>query len=84
MSMTSFAALAAESGGHGHEAVWELPIPAWSYGAIALAAFLLLLGIAWVFRNAGHTLMTAPDVREHGAPGDHGHGTTRDGHGSAH
>ena len=35
----------------GTETVRELPIPAWSYGALALAGFMLLLGVLWSFRN---------------------------------
>ena len=29
----------------------ELPMPAWAYGAIALASFVVLLGVLWSFRN---------------------------------
>lgn len=64
MSMTSLPILAAEGGGH--EMVWQLPIPAWSYGALSLAIFVILLGVVWSFRNAGHTYMTQPDIVEHG------------------
>lgn len=79
MSMTSFALPASEGGGH--EVVWHLPIPAWSYGALALAIFLILLGVVWSFRNSGHTYMTQPDVVEH----DHGPASAAPGgHGSAH
>jgi hypothetical protein len=28
-----------------------LPIPAWSYGAIAFGSFMVLLGVLWSFRN---------------------------------
>ena len=80
MSMTSFAILATEGG---ERPEFHLPIPAWSYGALALAIFLILLGVVWSFRNAGHTLMTQPDIVEHGhgtAPG----APTPGGHGSAH
>ncbi|WP_162872784.1 hypothetical protein [Austwickia chelonae] len=80
MSMTSVAMMVSGSGGHGHEPVWDLPIPAWSYGAIALAAFMLLLFVTWCFRNAGHTLMEASDVVAHGQGSSDG--STRDGHGS--
>ncbi|MCA0438065.1 MAG: hypothetical protein M9891_18740 [Austwickia sp.] len=81
MSMTSFAFLAAEEGGHGGgHTVWQLPMPAWAYGALALAIFFILLGVVWSFRNMGHTYMTQPDVVDHG-PGGH---PTQGGYGSAH
>lgn len=76
MWMTSVAILAAEGGS---EMEWELPMPNWAYGALALAVFLILLGVVWSFRNAGHTYMTQPDVVEH----DHGPAAPG-GHGSAH
>ncbi|SEW25719.1 hypothetical protein SAMN05421595_1623 [Austwickia chelonae] len=74
--------MVSSSGGHGHEPVWVLPIPAWAYGAIALAVFMLLLFVTWCFRNTGHTLMEASDVAPHGQ-GPSG-GSMRGGHGSAH
>lgn len=76
--------LAAETGGP--HVVWHLPIPPIAYGAIALAAFFLLLGITWMFRNAGHTLMTGSDTVEHGH-GKHrasGHETSAGGTGPGH
>lgn len=79
MSLTSFAYLAAEGGESGGHMEWHLPMPAWSYGALALAVFLILLGVVWSFRNSGHTYMSEPDIVEHG----HG-GTVPGGHGSAH
>lgn len=89
MSTTPLVLLFAAS--EGHEAEWHLPLPSWSYGAIALAIFVLLLGIAWTFRNTAHTLMTVPDTVDpgNGAPGasgaaHEGTGTTSGGHGSAH
>jgi len=48
MSITSTVASLASAG---TETVRELPIPAWSYGAIALACFMALLGVLWSFRN---------------------------------
>lgn len=79
--------LATESGGESH-VVWHLPIPAYMYGVIAVAVFLLLLGIAWTFRNAAHTLMTGPDVVEHGhdrhSAEASSHGATPGGAGSGH
>jgi hypothetical protein len=35
----------------GTEKLRELPMPAWVFGAIAFASFLLLLGVLWTFRN---------------------------------
>ncbi|MBW3084434.1 hypothetical protein KEM60_00622 [Austwickia sp. TVS 96-490-7B] len=67
--------------GSGHEVVWELPMPDWAYGVIALAAFMLLLLITWLFRNAGHTLMEGPDMVPHVAPGT---ATAQGGHSSTH
>ena len=33
------------------EALRELPLPPWIYGAMALAAFAFLLGVTWSFRG---------------------------------
>ncbi len=82
MSMTSFAILANEGGGH--EVVWHLPMPAWAYGALALAIFIVLLGVVWSFRNMGHTYMTQPDVVPHSPGHDAGGHSASGGHGSAH
>lgn len=90
MSKLSWALLAAAEGGEEHaEPLWELPIPAWSYGAISLVIFLLLLGLVWMFRNMAHTLMYGRDGRPvtssgagtRPAPGARGHGMP---HGGAH
>lgn len=89
MAMMSLAQLAAAEGGGEAEQLWHLPIPAWSYGAIALAIFLLLLGLVWSFRNMAHTLMygrngqpvTSSGVGTRPAPGAKGHGMP---HGGAH
>ncbi len=91
MSMISLALLAAAEGEGGEHAeqLWDLPIPAWSYGALSLAIFLLLLGLVWSFRNMAHTLMygrdgqpvTSSGVGTRPAPGAKGHGTP---HGGAH
>ena len=55
--------------------------------AVAIGvAFFLLLGITWMFRNAGHTLMTGSDTVEHGH-GKHrasGHETSAGGTGPGH
>lgn len=64
MSTTVLAAagaLVAEEGGH------ALPMPAISYGLMALVFFALLLGVTWAFRNSSQKY--APPS-EHG---DHGH-----------
>ncbi len=77
--------LAAETGGEPH-VVWHLPIPALAYGVISLVAFFALLGITWMFRNAGHTLMAGSDTVEHGH-GKHrapSHGASAGGHGPGH
>lgn len=47
----SFMPTVASLASAGTETVRELPIPAWSYGALALAGFMLLLGVLWSFRN---------------------------------
>jgi len=60
MSMT-VAALAAEEAVH-------LPMPAVSYGLIALVFFALLLGITWTFRNTAQKHM--PPAESHGEHGD--------------
>jgi hypothetical protein len=33
------------------EALRELPLPPWTYGAMALAGFAFLLGVTWSFRG---------------------------------
>lgn len=55
-----------------HEQVWELPMPAWAFGAVALGLFLLLLLITWFFRNTAHTMIYGPGgVREGADPIPH-------------
>ncbi len=49
------------------EAQRHLPMPAWLYGVLAMAAFLLLLGVLWSFRG------TAYKIRDRHAPGAGGH-----------
>ncbi|MEI2732774.1 MAG: hypothetical protein V9G08_12395 [Dermatophilaceae bacterium] len=49
------------------EAHRQLPMPAWLYGVLAMAAFLLLLGLLWSFRG------TAYKIRDRHAPGAGGH-----------
>lgn len=45
----------------------ELPMPAWVFGAIAMAAFLLLLGALWSFRGTAAKIRGAehPDAGGH-------------------
>jgi hypothetical protein len=50
---------------------------------VALAIFIILLGVVWSFRNSGHTYMTQPDVVDHGHGAGQG-GAATGGHGSAH
>jgi hypothetical protein len=55
--------------------VRELPMPAWAYGAIALACFLALLGVLWTFRNTAAKYdrpMGAVPGDAHGSQGSHG------------
>jgi hypothetical protein len=47
----------------------ELPMPAWAFGAIAFASFLVLLGVLWSFRNTAAKYDT-PVRAEHGGHGD--------------
>jgi hypothetical protein len=50
----------------------QLPIPAWSFGAIAFAGFLVLLGVLWTFRNTAAKYDTPMRVRHDdvgGSPG---------------
>ena len=53
----------------------QLPMPAWAFGALAFASFLVLLGVLWTFRNTAAKYDT-PVRAEHGghgdAPGSHG------------
>jgi hypothetical protein len=62
----------------GTEKLRELPMPAWAFGAIALASFLVLLGVLWTFRNTAakyDTPVRAEHARGSGpgdAPGSHG------------
>jgi hypothetical protein len=65
----SFMPTAASLASTGTEVVRELPIPAWSYGALALACFMLLLGVLWSFRNTAAKYDTPIRVT-HGGPGD--------------
>ena len=56
----------------GTETVRELPIPAWSYGALALAGFMLLLGVLWSFRNTAVKYDTPIRVTHEGQSDGHG------------
>ena len=62
MSITSTVASLASAG---TETVRELPLPAWSYGAIALTCFMALLGVLWSFRNTAAKYDTPVRVRLH-------------------
>lgn len=48
-----------------------LPMPAISYGLIALVFFALLLGVTWAFRNTGQKYAPPSEHGDHA----HGHGT---------
>lgn len=61
---TTVAALVSEAG--------HLPMPAISYGLVALVFFALLLGITWTFRNTAQKHV--PPSETHGQQGE-GHGT---------
>ena len=63
-AMTSAVNFAAEATEH----TIELPFPAPYFGLVALAIFLLLLGITWTFRNAAHKLGQHPATT---SPGQH-------------
>jgi len=53
-----------------------LPMPAWAFGAIAFAAFMVLLGVLWSFRNTAAKHVRPIMVNRDG-PGDSGsQGTT--------
>ncbi len=54
-----------------------LPMPAASYGLMALVFFALLLGVTWAFRNT-HQKVAPPSEHGHGA--DHGHGAVEHHH----
>jgi hypothetical protein len=79
MSLTPTVATLATAG---TEKLRELPMPPLAYGGIAFAAFILLLGVLWSFRNtaakydtpatpatAGHS-----DARAEGSHGATDHG----------
>jgi hypothetical protein len=71
----SFMPTVASLASAGTETVRELPLPAWSYGALALACFMLLLGVLWSFRNTAAKYDTPIRVTHEG-PGD-GRGANR-------
>jgi hypothetical protein len=52
--------------------VRELPMPPWTYGAIAFASFLVLLGVLWTFRNTAARYDTPVRVQhdDRRGPGD--------------
>ena len=53
-------------------AAQELPMPAWVYGAVAFAGFLLLLGVLWTFRNTAARHDTPIPVTEDARRAAHG------------
>lgn len=61
MTSTLVRFVTAEAGQH------ELPMPAWLFGAIAMGAFLLLLGVLWSFRGTAAKIRGAehPDAGGH-------------------
>jgi len=66
----------------GTEKLREMPMPPWSFGAIAFGSFLLLLGVLWFFRNTAAKYDT-PARASHGDSPTHGsHGA--DDHGAHH
>ncbi len=62
-------------------AVNHLPMPAWAFGAIALAVGLLLLVFTWLFRHTAAVMIDGPAAhhggRGHEAPGAAGEGGPR-------
>jgi hypothetical protein len=59
----------------GTEKLRELPMPAWAFGAVAFASFLVLLGVLWTFRNTAAKYDTPVRAEHDGpgsAPGPHG------------
>jgi protein-S-isoprenylcysteine O-methyltransferase Ste14 len=87
MSMTPFLVPTAESG---PEQLWDLPMPAWAYGAIAVVLAVLLLLLVWAFRNVAGNVIYGPAgpragqprATEHHATGQGQQGTTS--HGGGH
>jgi hypothetical protein len=65
MSLMSTVATMAAAG---NETVRELPMAAWSYGALAFACFMALLGVLWSFRNTAAKYDTP--IRVTHGPGD--------------
>ncbi len=61
---TLVSTLAAEGGGEVHR---ELPMPAYAYGLIAFALFLLCLALTWSFRNTAAKI----SGRHHAPEGPH-------------
>jgi len=63
----------------------DLPMPTWAFGLIAIVTFLILLGVAWSYKDVAnrHSHRSAPDAASHaGAPGatHHGSGHPTQGH----
>jgi len=64
----------------GTEKLRELPMPPWSFGALALGSFLLLLGVLWFFRNTAAQYDT-PVGAGHGDPRAQGSHDVQGSHG---
>ncbi|MDO5696598.1 MAG: hypothetical protein Q4G51_01360 [Dermatophilus congolensis] len=62
----------------GAQVVNHLPMPAWAYGAVALALGVLLLVFTWMFRHSAAAMIDGKNA--HGAHGTHG----AQGHGQSH
>jgi hypothetical protein len=68
----------------------ELPMPPLAFGALALAGFLVLLGVLWFFRGIGNRYVPLSELlgddhgHQHGDQGDHHGGTQGDHQGSQH
>ncbi|STD05984.1 Uncharacterised protein [Dermatophilus congolensis] len=63
---------------HAPHVVNHLPMPAWVFGAIALAVGVLLLVFTWMFRHSAQAMIEGRDI--HGGA-SHGHVSQE--HGSA-
>ena len=69
MSMTSTVATLAAAA---TEDLRVLPIPAWAFGAIAFASFMVLLGVLWSFRNTAAKYDTPIRVTHEGQSDGYG------------
>jgi hypothetical protein len=71
MSSSAFTLVAAAE-----EHTRELPMSPYAFGAIAMVAFLALLGVLWFFRGVAAKIATGHGTHgsaaHQGVPGDHG------------